>query len=179
MKTTKTTLLLVTMGLVTLAACGPKGPDPLADEAALKADPTAWFEAFNAGNADGVANLYAEDALLLGPAAPAVAGRAAIRDFIAADIEKMKGAGLTYASSEITGVGVSGDLGWLSGTVSVANASGATVDTAKFVSVYRRISGDWQLIRDIWNSDMAPAAAAPTTPAVPAEVATPGAPAAG
>jgi uncharacterized protein (TIGR02246 family) len=157
--------LLLATGLVALAACAPKAPDTAADEAALKADPLAWFEAYGAGSADGVANLYAEEGVLLAPGAPAVVGRAAIRDFIAADIEKSKAAGVTLKGGDPTGVGVSGDLGWLSGTFSVTDASGTAVDKGKFLSVYRRANGHWQLIRDTWNSDMAPAPAAPAAPA--------------
>jgi len=164
----KKSVLLAT-GLIAMAACAPKAPDTTADEAALKADPLAWAEAYNAGNADGVANLYAEDGILLAPGAPAVVGRAAIQEFIKSDIEKSKAAGLAFKLGDTTGVGVSGDLGWLSGTFSVTDASGAAVDVGKFVSVYRRTNGKWQLIRDTWNSDKAPpAAAAPAATGAPA-----------
>ena len=159
MGTLKKAVLLAT-GLIAMAACAAKAPDTTADEAALRADPVAWLEAYNAGNSDGVANLYAEDAVVLAPGAPAVVGRVAIREFIKSDIEKSKADGLAFKMGEVTGVGVSGDLGWLSGTYLVTDASGATVDGVKFVSVYRRTNGKWQLIRDTWNSDTAPAAAA-------------------
>jgi ketosteroid isomerase-like protein len=61
---------------------------------------------------------------------------------------------------------VSGDLAWLSGTFSDKDASGATVDEGKYLSVYRRTNGNWLLVRDTWNSDKAlpppaPPAAAP------------------
>jgi len=157
--------LFLATGLIALAACVPKPADTAADEAALKADPVAWFNAYNAGDADGIANLYAENALLLAPGAQAVEGRAAIREFLASDIEMSKAAGLTFNQGEVTGVGVSGDLGWLSGIFSVTDASGAAVDTGKFLSVYHRINGDWQLIRDTWNSNAAPAPAATPAPA--------------
>ena len=61
-------------------------------------------------------------------------------------------------------------MGWLSGKFSLTDASGAVADTGKFLSVYRRTNGAWQLIRDTWNSDMAPA---PAAPAAPAEAAPP------
>lgn len=161
--------VLLAAGLIAVAACVPKAPDTTADEATLKADPVAWMEAFNAGNADGVANLYAEDGIVLAPGAPAVVGRAAIREFIKSDIEKTKAAGLAFKMGDTTGVGVSGDLGWLSGTFSITDASGAAVDAGKFVSVYRRANGKWALIRDTWNSDKAPpAAAAPAETGAPA-----------
>jgi len=157
--------LLLTMGLVMMAACAPKAPDTAADEAALKADPVAWMVAWNAGNADDLANLYTEDAVLMPPGSPALVGRAAIREYATAEMAKMKAAGLTQKSGGDTGLGVSGDMGWLSGIYVVTDASGATLDTGKYLSVYRRENGDWQLIRDTWNTDMAPAAPAPPAPA--------------
>ncbi len=160
--------ILLATGLIAMAACASKAPDTTADEATLKADPVAWAEAYNAGNADGVANLYAEDAILLAPGAPAAVGRGAIREFIKSDIEKSKAEGLTFKIGDMNGVVVSGDLGWLSGAFSVTDSSGAAVDAVKFLSVYRRTNGKWQLIRDTWNSDTAPAAAA--APAVDANI---------
>jgi ketosteroid isomerase-like protein len=143
----KNYLLLVT-GLIALAACGPKAGDPAADEAALKADSGAWFDAYNGGNADGVANLYA-----------------AIKAYIEPDIKATKEAGLTVKNGELTGAGASGDLAWLSGTFSLVNASGDTVDTGKYLSVHRRENGKWLMIRDTWNSDAPPAAANAPAPA--------------
>ncbi len=156
--------VLLFAGCVSLLACAPpapKAPDTAADEAALRADPVAWFDAYAAGNVDAIANSYAEDALLMPPGAPAVQGRAAIREFWVADIAATKQAGGSLKFDEVTGVGVSGDTGWLSATFSVSDASGA-VSKGKFLSVYRREKGDWQLLRDTWNMDAgAPAAAAP------------------
>ena len=61
-------------------------------------------------------------------------------------------------------VGVSGNVGWESGTYKVT-VKGAVVETGKFLSVSRKIGGKWQYIRDTWNSDAAPApAAAPAPP---------------
>ena len=162
-------LLLLSMGLAMLAACAPKGPNTAADEAALRADPLAWMEAYNAGNSDGIASLYTEDAILLPPGAPPVVGRAAIREFVVPEMQKAKDAGLTNKCDAVTGVGVSGDLGWLSGNYIVTDGSGATVDKGKFLSVYRRDNGDWQLIRDTWNSDMPAAPVAPPAPGAAAD----------
>ena len=159
----KSHLLLMT-GLIALAACAPKATDTAADEAAIKADPIAWMEAYNAGDADGVANLYAEDAVLMPPGVPAITGRAAIKDFIASDSAAVKAAGLSFKIAEPTGVGISGDLGWASGTYAVADASGATVESGKYLAVHRRSNGSWKLIRDTWNSDAPPAAAAAPAP---------------
>ena len=159
----KSHLLLMT-GLIALAACAPKATDTAADEAAIKGDPVAWMNAYNAGDADGVANLYAEDAVLMPPGVPAITGRAAIKEFIAADIQTSQAAGLVFKVDEPTGIGVSGDLGWASGTDSVTDGSGARVDSGKYLAVYRRTEGKWKLIRDTWNSDAPPPAAAAPAP---------------
>ena len=59
---------------------------------------------------------------------------------------------------------VAGDTGWLSGTFSAADGSGAIVDEGKFLSVYSRTADGWKLIRDTWNSDVAPASPADEEP---------------
>jgi len=159
----KSHLLLMT-GLIALAACAPKATDTAADEAAIKADPIAFMEAYNAGDADAVANLYAEDAVLMPPGVPAVTGRAAIKEFIASDSAAVKAAGLAFKIAEPTGVGISGDLGWSSGSYAVTAASGATVESGKYLTVHRRSDGKWKLIRDTWNSDAPPAAAEAPAP---------------
>lgn len=167
MKTSRYLFVLAASALA-LTACAPPAPPPpdtAADEAALKADPGAWMESYNAGNADAIAEHYTDDALLMAPGAPAQQGKAAIREFIAADIVKSKAAGLKFNNGDATGVGVSGDMGWVSGVFTVTDASGATIDAGKYLSVFRRTNGQWKLIRDTWNSDMAPAAAAPAAPA--------------
>ena len=150
---------LFATALFALTACAPKTPDTAADAATIKADAPVWFTHYNAGDADGVAALYAEDGVVLAPGAPAVVGRAAIRDFIASDIANSKAAGLALNGNEVTDVGVAGDMAWMTGSFSVTDASGATVDKGKYVTILRRVDGKWPIIRDTWNSDTPPAAA--------------------
>jgi hypothetical protein len=61
----------------------------------------------------------------------------------------------------VTGSGVSGDVGWISGNYVVVDKSGATIDSGSYLSVHRRTNGSWPYIRDIWNSDRPPAQAVP------------------
>ena len=113
-----------------------------------------------------MANLYAEDALLMPPGAPAVTGRPGIKTFLGEDAAKSKGAGISLKNAAVTGSGVNGDTGWISGTYTVTDASGATIDSGSYLSVHRRANGSWPYIRDIWNSDRPPAPPAPS-PAAP------------
>ena len=151
--------LLIVCVIAAAGACAPAPPPPTpppntaADEAKLKADLAKWMDDVNAGNVDAVAAQYASDAVLMPPNAPAATGTAAVRAALATEIKNAKDAGLTLKSTSTTGIGVTGDVAWMSGTYAVLDAKGATVDTGKYLSVHRRAGSSWPYIRDIWNSD--------------------------
>ena len=138
-----------------------------ADEAAIRAQTASWEKAYNGGDAKGVAAQYAEDALLLPPGAPGVSGRTAILAFFTKDIAESKAGGAVFVLNPKTDVGVSGNMGWESGTYKVT-VKGAVVETGKFLSVSRKNDGKWHYIRDTWNADAPPAPpAASSAPAAP------------
>jgi ketosteroid isomerase-like protein len=124
-----------------------------ADEAAIRAMSPAWFKAYNAGGVDGIVALYTDDAILSPPGAPAARGHAAMREYLMKDVAAASSAGITLHGGPTTDVGISGDLGWESGTFTVTDKAGATVDKGKYVTVCERKNGEWIIIRDIWNSD--------------------------
>jgi len=149
--------------IATAAFAAPKN----SDEEGLRAQTMAWEKAYNSGDAKGVAAQYAEDALLLPPGSPAVKGRAAIQHFFTKDIADSKAAGAMFVINYPTEVGVSGNMGWESGTYK-AIVKGAVVESGKFLSVSRKQGGKWLYIRDTWNADASPAPAPAATPTPPA-----------
>ena len=136
---------------------------PTADEAAIRAQSVSWAKAYNGGDAAAVAAQYADDAILLPPGAPAVRGRPAILAFFSKDVAESKAAGVVFNINPKTDVGVSGNMGWESGSYTVT-VKGAVVEAGKFLSVSRKKDGKWQYIRDTWNADAPPAPSAPPTP---------------
>ncbi len=153
-------------GLATLAFGTPAlaAGDAAADEAAIRSLNQTWIKSYNAGDAKTIIGLYAENAVLMAPGAPAASGSAAIRDYFVRDVAEVKKAGLVFSVLGKTEVGVSGDLAWESGAYLAKDKAGATVDKGKFLSVSRKKDGKWFMFRDIWNSDGPIAAAAPPTP---------------
>jgi uncharacterized protein (TIGR02246 family) len=153
--------------LTLLLACGAQSAPPAADtaagEAAIRAIDSTWFAAYNAGDVDGVAALYADDAVLNAPGAPAARGSAAVREALAKDIGNTSKGGFTLTPSPAADVGVSGDLAYIWNTFKVTDKSGGTVDAGKYLTVAARKDGKWRIIRDIWNSDTPPAPAAAAT----------------
>jgi uncharacterized protein (TIGR02246 family) len=134
------------------------------DEGAIRAISPVWAKAYNAGDAKAISALYAEQAVLLPPGAPAAKGKAAIQAYFAKDTAESAKAGVTFSldPKSKSDVGVSGDLGWESGTYAVSEKSGASVDVGKYLTVYKKSAGKWLIIRDAWNSD---ASSSPATPA--------------
>jgi ketosteroid isomerase-like protein len=135
-----------------------------ADVAALRAVDQVWVKAYNAGDVDTVVGLYDEHAVLLPPGAPGANGRAAIRAFFAKDIAASAKDGVIFSLGAKPDGGVSGDMGWASGTYVVKDKSGRVVDTGKYLSVSRKKGGKWLYVRDTWNSDGPPASAEPAAP---------------
>lgn len=148
---------IIAVGLIALAGCKPAAEDTTADEAVIRKSAPAWAAAYNSGDADALTAMYWEDAVLQPPGAPAAAGHAGIREFLAADSAATKAAGLTMNIPEAGAVDVSGDLAYEAGTYTVTDASGATVDAGKYIGVFQKRDGKWLYIRDTWNSDRAPA----------------------
>ena len=149
--------------LVALAASG----NALAadgDIAALEAADQAWLKAFNSGNADAIANLYDENAVLLPPGAPAAKGRAAIRALLKNEMDGAAKAGVSFNLGPKPAGGVSGNMGWQSGSYTVTDKSGKVVEAGKYLSVSTKKGGKWLYVRDTWNADAPPPPSAPASP---------------
>jgi ketosteroid isomerase-like protein len=138
--------------------------DSAKEVAALQAVDQTWVKAYNAGDVDTLASLYDEHAVLLPPGAPGASGRAAIRAFLAKDTAESAKAGVAFSLGPKPAGGVSGDMGWQSGTYVVKDKSGKVIETGKYLSVSMKQGGKWLYVRDTWNSDGPPAPAESTAP---------------
>ena len=147
--------------LFALAGCQKAAEDTSADEATIRASAPAFADAYNAGDVDKLVAMYWDDAVLLPPGTSGKSGTAAIREFFVADTAGSRAAGIKFNIPEAGAVDVSGDLGYESGTYTVTDASGATVDTGKYIGVFQKRDGQWRYVRDTWNSDTPPPAPAP------------------
>lgn len=158
-------LALIIGTATALSACAPAPAAPptvdtAAEEAALKAITAEWLDAYNAGDVEKIVAMYAEDAVLMPPHAPVATGHAGIRAFLTTDTAAAKAAGVKLVPGAAT-VGVAGDTGWESGSYTIADAAGATVDSGSYLSVARKSNGKWLLVRDTYNSDRPLPAPAP------------------
>ncbi len=147
-------LVPVIGAVIALSGCAPAAPpvNTAAEETALKAVTVAWLDAYNAGDVEKIVPMYAEDGVLMPPHAPVARGREAIRAYLTADTAGAKAAGVKLVPGQAT-AGIAGDTGWESGSYTIVDASGATVDSGSYLSVSRKSNGKWLYIRDTYNSD--------------------------
>ena len=103
----------------------------------------------------GFANLFTEDAVRMQPNSPQVQGRANILKSV---IEPFKFIG----STNLTMQDAMGDENTITtfGTYEHFSPDGAPLEKGKYMGIFKRINGKLVVIRDIWNSDSAPAAPA-------------------
>ncbi|MES2126544.1 MAG: SgcJ/EcaC family oxidoreductase [Pseudomonadota bacterium] len=142
--------------LALLAGTSAVARDNAADVAAIQAVDQAWLKAFNGNEPETLANLYAENAVLLPPGAPGVHGRAAIKAFFTKEAGGAAKDGVVFGLGAKPDGGAHGDLGWASGTYTIKDKAGKVLETGKYLSVSKKKDGKWQYVRDTWNSDGAP-----------------------
>jgi uncharacterized protein (TIGR02246 family) len=165
--------------VLVLAACGPGGHE--ADEAAIREINKAWQDKIVAKDAVSIAQYYAEDAQFLPPNAPKAVGREAIQKNWT-EMFAIPGVALTFESEKIV-FAKSGDLAVDIATYKFSMGEGAAVvnDSGKSVVTWTKRDGKWQVLTDMFSSDLPaappPAAPAPEATPVPVDGAAPPAPA--
>jgi len=165
-------LLLVSVTALLLTACqagdrpasntaevnGTAAVDTGADEQAIRGQVDRWLQLVKAKDAASIAELYAEDGVVMPPNAPIGKGRAAIQQTWAS-MMGTPGFSLTFTPEQIV-LSSSGDMALDRGTyqLTVAPSGKTQNDTGKYVVVWRKIGNEWKAAADIFNSDGPPAA---------------------
>ena len=118
--------------------------------AAIEQVNTLFSEAIARGDAQAIAKLYTEDAILLPERGELVKGRQAIGEFWKTAMD----GGVKSVTMTTLDVGGSGDLAHEVGTVLLtlqAEGRPPATASAKFVVVWKREADGWKIHRDIWN----------------------------
>jgi ketosteroid isomerase-like protein len=117
-----------------------------------------WARVFAAKNLDASVAICAPDGAVLAPNAPIAAGREEIRKLFQGFFA-IPGFQITWHPTKIE-VARSGEIGYSSGVYEMQfkDASGKPAsDTGKYVTIWKRTpDGKWQVVRDIFNSDLPP-----------------------
>lgn len=139
---------IIAIGLLvgTILVASPALADDKSDLAARAA---AWKAAFNAGDANGVAELYTEDAMRLPYQASTIKGRAAV----VANIQETYDKGITKIRLEVLGAETMGNMAWGHGSYVLMDGDGNTIQEGKWLNVSKKVGGEWLTHADIWNTN--------------------------
>jgi uncharacterized protein (TIGR02246 family) len=107
-----------------------------------------WVAAFNKGDAKALAAMYAADAYVLPPGAAMAKGHNAIEAFWRGATKQLGDVKLTTVDLQSLGPGAAREVG----TVSFKTKAQPPEQMAgKYVVVWRKMGGQWQIAADIWN----------------------------
>ena len=128
-----------------------------ADQAGIRSVDSAFMAAANAGDADQIAEVYAQDGSLLAPNLPPQKGRDAVRAFWGGFLDAYT-VRFEVASDTIEG---RGDLAYNQGHyrfTAVPKAKGVPgiADEGKFLEILKKQSdGSWKYVVDMYSSNLA------------------------
>ena len=133
--------------------------DMAAVDMAMSEIETAWKQAYDAGDAAGIAALYTDDAIYMAPYMEATRGRAAVE---ARMTEQMGMTSSRQITINRTDYGGGGDVTFGVGTYGVemqmTGAAGPMTDSGKYVTIAKRgADGSWKIHVHIWNTNMSQA----------------------
>lgn len=112
-----------------------------------------FVEAFNNGDAKGVAMNYLENAKIMPSNSEVIQGLEGIEAFWKGAMEMgLKKAELTTIQAE--GLG---NTAIEEGRYKLFLGNGQLADNGKYIVIWRKVKGSWKLDLDIWNSSMLPA----------------------
>ena len=119
---------------------------------AVRAASARWLDAVGAGDAERVASFYAHDGVFLVPNAPAAKGRTQVHG-VWSQLLGAPNLSLAWTPSSVE-VAQAGDFASEVGTyrLSMDGPAGRIEDDGKYVVVWRKRDGDWQVAADIFNS---------------------------
>ena len=150
-------LIPLAIGTVSCASRGPATEtDVAAATAAIQRGAEAFAAAVNGARFNDLTPLYAEDAILLAPEAPIIKTRPAIVQFWnqAGTALKLRDMSITTEQIEVHG-DIAIETGTYRMTLTPPGAPAAVTDQGKFMVVWKRSAGNWQIYRDMFNTSLA------------------------
>jgi uncharacterized protein (TIGR02246 family) len=117
-------------------------------EDAIRSTNRAFEMAFNQGDAAGAAAVYTSDGQALPPNGAMVSGRPGLQNFWQAIMDM----GVKSVRLETVELDPCGTTAYEVGRATLSGEGEVTLDTVKFIVVWKQENGQWKWHRDIWNS---------------------------
>jgi uncharacterized protein (TIGR02246 family) len=141
---------------LTLIGCAPTATvDTTAELDAIRNIEAEWTDAVRARDVDKLLGFFAPDAVTMDANAPISTGHDAIRGPLESWLADDAVSNTFVSTLEAIEVSASGDLAYTRGThrFSQTTPNGLVEQIGKWVTVYKKIDGEWKVVVDIYNSD--------------------------
>ena len=146
---TKSVIILL-IALVLFLNCQPTQQDGAKIREAIVAANGNFMEAFNSGDAAGVAAYYTTEGQLLPGNSDFVTGTQAIADFWQAVMDM----GIKSAKLETIEVEGMGKMAYEVGKYQLFAEGDQMLDQGKYIVIWKQVEDEWKLHRDIWNTSL-------------------------
>jgi len=145
----KSAIILI-IALLLFLNCQPTQQDSTKIREAIVAANGNFMEAYNSGDAAGLAALYTTEGQLLPGNSDFVTGTQAIQEFWQAVMDM----GIKSTKLETIEVEGMGKMAYEVGKYQLFAEGGHKLDQGKYVVIWKQVEGEWKLHRDIWNTSM-------------------------
>jgi uncharacterized protein (TIGR02246 family) len=142
--------IILMIALLLFLNCQPTQEDGTKIREAIVAANGNFMEAFNNGDAAGVAALYTADGQLLPGNSDFVTGTQAIQDFWQGGMDM----GIKSAKLKTIEVEGMGKTAYEVGNYKLFAEGDQMLDQGKYIVIWKQVEGKWKLHRDIWNTSM-------------------------
>jgi uncharacterized protein (TIGR02246 family) len=146
--------IVATLLVLAISGCAPQ-VDIEAEEAAIREADRQFSAAAAAKHVEGMVSLFADDAQLLPPDAPAITGKEGVRNFVS-EITAIPGFAVSWQTTQAE-VSRAGDLGYTLATLELtmndAEGNPVTRQGKDFHVWKKQPDGSWKVVIDIWNFD--------------------------
>ena len=152
----KTVMFLFTCVILTGCYRSPV-VDIRAEAKAINAIEGQWDAAIIRKDVDKIISFFAPGAVVMNQNAPSFIGLEAIRKSLESWFADTTNHHNTFTSAiDTIEFSASGDLAYARGTnrIKMSTSNGIVEDLDKWITIYRKINGEWKVIVDIWNSDI-------------------------
>ncbi len=128
------------------------------DEQQIRDLEQQWAEAVEERDLDAIVNLFAEDGRIMPPNAETAMGRDAVREAWQGILD-LPELDFSFGPTDVS-VAESGDMAYVIGTYRLAFQSEGqeepTQDSGKYVDVWEKVDGEWKVMVEMYNSNIAP-----------------------
>ena len=150
----KKTLYVMLVAVMIIAACQSKTKTASNDADAIRNIEDQWVAAIKAKDIDKIVSFCSTDIVIMDANVPISGGHQAVRQSYSSPADDTTSVSHLETVDAIV-VSASGDLAYTRGTAQQSRntPNGIINESIKWVSIYKKINGEWKVIVNIWNSD--------------------------